>query len=99
MRTLLLAAFAALLVACAAPPPPAPPLVTPAVAVVAPRTTPAPAPHQPVVLLDAGHNGGNSAHPAEIRRQVPDGRGGTKDCNTTGTATDAGYPEHAFTFD
>jgi N-acetylmuramoyl-L-alanine amidase len=87
---------APLAAACTAPPPPAPPAVTPAVAVVSPRPA---APHQPVVLLDAGHNGGNSAHAAEIRRQVPDGRGGTKDCNTTGTATDAGYPEHAFTFD
>jgi N-acetylmuramoyl-L-alanine amidase len=53
----------------------------------------------PVVVLDPGHNGGNAAHPAEIRRPVPDGRGGTKPCNTTGTSTDAGYPEHAFTFD
>jgi N-acetylmuramoyl-L-alanine amidase len=62
-------------------------------------TTP-PAPTvPPVVVLDAGHNGGNAAHPAEIRRPVPDGRGGTKECNTTGTSTDAGYPEHAFTFD
>jgi len=30
---------------------------------------------------------------------VPDGRGGTKPCNTTGTATDAGYPEHKFNWD
>jgi N-acetylmuramoyl-L-alanine amidase len=52
-----------------------------------------------VVVLDPGHNGGNAGAPAEINRQVPDGRGGTKACNTTGTATDAGYPEHAFTFD
>jgi N-acetylmuramoyl-L-alanine amidase len=51
------------------------------------------------VVLDPGHNGGNGAHPAEIRRLVPDGRGSTKPCNTTGTATDTGYPEHAFTFD
>jgi N-acetylmuramoyl-L-alanine amidase len=51
------------------------------------------------VVLDAGHNGGNAGAPAAINRQVPDGRGGTKACNTTGTATDAGYPEHAFTFD
>jgi N-acetylmuramoyl-L-alanine amidase len=34
-----------------------------------------------------------------IGRQVPDGAGGTKACNTTGTQTDAGYPEHAFTWD
>ena len=52
-----------------------------------------------VVVLDPGHNGGNAGAPAAINRQVPDGRGGTKACNTTGTATDAGYPEHAFTFD
>jgi N-acetylmuramoyl-L-alanine amidase len=50
-------------------------------------------------VLDPGHNGGNEAHTAEIARPVPDGRGGTKPCNTTGTATDGGYPEHAFTFD
>ena len=53
----------------------------------------------PLVVLDPGHNGGNAAHPAVIGRLVPDGRGGTKPCNTTGTATDGGYPEHAFTFD
>lgn len=50
-------------------------------------------------MLDPGHNGGNGAHPAEINRQVPAGRGKTKPCNTTGTATNDGYPEHAFTFD
>ena len=52
-----------------------------------------------VVVLDPGHNGGNAGSPAAINRQVPDGRGGTKACNTTGTSTDAGYAEHAFTFD
>ncbi|MFD1648435.1 N-acetylmuramoyl-L-alanine amidase [Pseudonocardia alaniniphila] len=52
-----------------------------------------------MVVLDPGHNGRNSRNPAEINRQVPDGRGGTKPCNTTGTQTNAGYPEHAFTFD
>jgi N-acetylmuramoyl-L-alanine amidase len=62
-------------------------------------STPAPAAEPPVVVLDAGHNGGNASHLADIRRPVPDGRGGTKECNTTGTSTDAGYPEHAFTFD
>ena len=30
---------------------------------------------------------------------MPDGAGGTKPCNTTGTETDAGFPEHAFTWD
>jgi N-acetylmuramoyl-L-alanine amidase len=60
-------------------------------------TTPAAPP--PVVVLDPGHNGANAAHPDEINRPVPAGRGRTKACNTTGTATNAGYPEHAFTWD
>jgi N-acetylmuramoyl-L-alanine amidase len=51
------------------------------------------------VVLDPGHNGANASHPAEINRPVPNGRGGTKTCNTTGTATSRGYPEHAFTWD
>ncbi len=50
-------------------------------------------------MLDPGHNGGNSGNPREINKQVPAGRGKTKPCNTTGTATNSGYPEHAFTFD
>ncbi len=49
-----------------------------------------------VVFLDAGHNGANDS---SITRQVPNGRGGTKDCETTGTATNDGYPEHSFTWD
>ncbi|TDQ04856.1 N-acetylmuramoyl-L-alanine amidase [Labedaea rhizosphaerae] len=52
-----------------------------------------------VVVLDPGHNGGNASHPSEINRLVPAGRGQTKACNTTGTATNGGYPEHAFTWD
>ncbi|UOZ08532.1 N-acetylmuramoyl-L-alanine amidase [Amycolatopsis sp. WQ 127309] len=52
-----------------------------------------------VVVLDPGHNGGNGSHSAEINRLVPAGRGQTKPCNTTGTSTNAGYPEHAFTWD
>ena len=46
-----------------------------------------------IVFLDPGHNGANDA---SINRQVPTGRGGTKECQTTGTATDGGYPEHTF---
>jgi N-acetylmuramoyl-L-alanine amidase len=53
----------------------------------------------PVVVLDPGHNGGNGAHPEVVTAPVPDGTGGTKPCNTTGTETDAGFPEHAFTWD
>lgn len=52
-----------------------------------------------VVVLDPGHNGENAANPSEINKLVPAGRGQTKACNTTGTSTNAGYPEHAFTFD
>ena len=51
------------------------------------------------MVLDPGHNGGNAAHTAEINRLVPSGRGQHKACNTTGTSTDGGYPEHAFTWD
>ncbi|MFN2534558.1 MAG: N-acetylmuramoyl-L-alanine amidase [Pseudonocardiaceae bacterium] len=51
------------------------------------------------VVLDPGHNGASASHPEQINRPVPDGRGGTKACNTTGTATDGGYPEHAFNWD
>ena len=58
-----------------------------------------PLPGAPIVVLDPGHNGGNATHLAAVNRQVPDGRGGTKPCNSTGTETDAGYPEHAFTYD
>jgi N-acetylmuramoyl-L-alanine amidase len=49
-----------------------------------------------MVFLDPGHNGANDA---SISRQVPTGRGGTKECQTSGTATDGGYPEHSFNWD
>lgn len=45
------------------------------------------------VFLDAGHN---SVNDASIAQQVPNGRGGTKECQTSGAATADGYPEHAF---
>ncbi len=65
----------------------------------APVPAAGPPPTTPVVVLDPGHNGRNSQDLATVNRPVADGRGGTKPCNSTGTATDAGYPEHAFTFD
>ena len=37
-----------------------------------------------IVFLDPGHNGANDA---SMTRQVPTGRGGTKDCQATGTNT------------
>ncbi|WAC91951.1 Rv3717 family N-acetylmuramoyl-L-alanine amidase [Mycobacterium sp. Aquia_213] len=49
-----------------------------------------------VVFIDPGHNGANDA---SIGRQVTTGRGGTKDCQTSGTATNSGYMEHTFTWD
>jgi N-acetylmuramoyl-L-alanine amidase len=49
-----------------------------------------------IVFLDPGHNGANDA---SINRQVPNGRGGTKECQTSGTATDSGFPEHTFNWD
>ncbi|MPV38668.1 N-acetylmuramoyl-L-alanine amidase [Georgenia subflava] len=51
------------------------------------------------VVLDPGHNGGNAENVAQINAQVGDGRGGAKSCNTVGTSTLTGYPEHAFTWD
>jgi N-acetylmuramoyl-L-alanine amidase len=53
----------------------------------------------PLVVLDPGHNGGNAADPTEVNKRVYAGFGQYKACNTTGTSTNAGYPEHAFTFD
>ena len=49
-----------------------------------------------VVLIDPGHNGANDG---SIGRQVTTGRGGTKDCQTSGTATNTGFMEHTFTWD
>jgi N-acetylmuramoyl-L-alanine amidase len=49
-----------------------------------------------IVFLDPGHNGANDA---SISRQVPTGRGGTKDCQASGTSTDDGYAEHTFAWD
>ncbi len=49
-----------------------------------------------IVFLDPGHNGANDG---SISRQVPTGRGGTKDCQASGTSTEDGFPEHTFTWD
>ncbi|MFJ9694994.1 N-acetylmuramoyl-L-alanine amidase [Kitasatospora sp. NPDC101183] len=50
------------------------------------------------VLLDPGHNPGNVQHPTEINRQVDIGNG-RKECDTTGTETNAGYSEAEYTLD
>jgi N-acetylmuramoyl-L-alanine amidase len=53
------------------------------------------------VHVDAGHNGANGAHPAQINRLVPAGRGGfRKACDTTGAQTNDGrLTEARFTLD
>ena len=50
-----------------------------------------------VVVVDPGHQLGNRHHPRQVNRLVPAG-GSRKPCNTTGTATDRGYPEATFTW-
>jgi N-acetylmuramoyl-L-alanine amidase len=49
-----------------------------------------------IVFIDPGHNGANDA---SINRQVPNGRGGTKECQTSGTTADNGYSEHSFNWE
>lgn len=44
------------------------------------------------VFLDPGHQG--PGHSENVAKQVSDGRGGTKDCQTTGMVTVNGVPEH-----
>jgi N-acetylmuramoyl-L-alanine amidase len=51
-----------------------------------------------VIALDPGHNGANWSHPSIIDRLV-NVITEWKACDTAGAQTDAGYPEHAFTFD
>lgn len=46
-----------------------------------------------VIVVDPGHNGRYNA--AVNKRLVPDGRGGRKACNTSGTSSNAGHSEHA----
>ncbi|MGH9124847.1 MAG: N-acetylmuramoyl-L-alanine amidase family protein [Acidimicrobiales bacterium] len=50
------------------------------------------------IVLDPGHNVGNWTDPAAINQHVFVGNG-YKACDTTGTETDSGYTEAAFTFD
>lgn len=51
-----------------------------------------------IVVLDPGHNLNNSKHTADINRLVDIGTA-RKACDTTGTATNAGYPEATYTLD
>ncbi|MFE5255969.1 N-acetylmuramoyl-L-alanine amidase [Streptomyces coelicoflavus] len=51
-----------------------------------------------VVVIDPGHNPANFQHASEINRKVDVGTH-WKECDTTGTATNAGWPEAKFTLD
>ncbi|MFF8604922.1 N-acetylmuramoyl-L-alanine amidase [Streptomyces sp. NPDC015346] len=50
------------------------------------------------VVVDPGHNPGNFRHSSEINQKVDIGTT-RKECDTTGTSTNAGYTEAAFTLD
>ena len=50
-----------------------------------------------VIAVDPGHDGGNATHIAQISRRVWIGNR-WKACDTAGTSTVSGYPEHRFTF-
>jgi N-acetylmuramoyl-L-alanine amidase len=50
------------------------------------------------VAIDPGHDGGNGDDPAFIGTPI-DGGGFTESCDTVGSETASGYPEHAFNFD
>ncbi|MFH9721867.1 N-acetylmuramoyl-L-alanine amidase [Streptomyces sp. NPDC017254] len=50
------------------------------------------------VVVDPGHNSGNFRHSSEINQKVNIGTT-RKECDTTGTSTNAGYTEASFTLD
>ncbi|GHF93509.1 N-acetylmuramoyl-L-alanine amidase [Streptomyces zaomyceticus] len=50
------------------------------------------------VVIDPGHNPGNFRHSKEINQKVDIGTN-HKECDTTGTSTNAGYTEASFTLD
>lgn len=77
------------------------PGATPTAPTSAPSSASAPAARKPlagkVIVIDPGHQLGNSRFPTEINRLVPAG-GFRKPCNTTGTSTNDGFPEATFTW-
>ncbi len=72
-------------------------LLPTAVASADPETEPVTPLAGKTVFLDPGHQG--TGHNEDLSRQVDDGRGGTKDCQTTGMTTLGGVPEHTITWD
>lgn len=105
MRTLAVICGAVLLAACAQESAATPESATPTPAATSAIGQPIALPAHDfpgfgrVVVLDPGHNGGNAANSDIMNSQVPDGRGKTKACNTTGTSAEDGYTEHEFTWD
>jgi len=73
------------------------PTTTPPVAPTATTAAPSPLAGRTIVL-DPGHAGGNAAHSADIAREVFIGSG-WKACDTSGTQTYGGYPEHVHNWD
>ncbi|MFJ6049357.1 N-acetylmuramoyl-L-alanine amidase [Streptomyces sp. NPDC092307] len=76
---------------------------TPSASTSTAAATPAPAPAKgpltgKTVVVDPGHNAGNFEHTEEIDQQVDIGTN-RKECDTTGTTTNAGYKEADFTLD
>ncbi|KAB2594453.1 N-acetylmuramoyl-L-alanine amidase [Streptomyces arboris] len=76
-------------------------------ATATPTTKASPSPTEPLpqgpltgktVVIDPGHNPRNREHTKEINEQVDIGTG-RKECDTTGTSTNAGYAEARFTLD
>ena len=49
------------------------------------------------IFLDPGHQGSAAGH--DLNKQVPDGRGGKKDCQTTGATAVNGAKEHTVDWD
>ncbi|WP_296392370.1 N-acetylmuramoyl-L-alanine amidase [Williamsia sp.] len=92
-------------IASAAPAPAPTPAAPSSSAPAAPSSTApaAPAPEQKnalaskTVFLDPGHQG--SAAGNDLRKQVPDGRGGKKDCQTTGAVGVNKAAEHTVNWD
>ncbi|PWK73480.1 N-acetylmuramoyl-L-alanine amidase [Streptomyces sp. CG 926] len=76
---------------------------TPSASTSTAAAAPAPAPAKgpltgKTVVVDPGHNAGNFEHTEEIDQQVDIGTN-RKECDTTGTTTNAGYKEADFTLD
>lgn len=88
----------------ASPSPASPSSAKPTASATSTGAEPAPAPSAAaplrgkVVVIDPGHNPHNFQHTAEINRKVNIGTN-WKECDTTGTATNAGYTEAEFTLD